>query len=723
MHQISGWAVLAAASLGLLALARAPLRLLQGGYSWAMAAGRPLPDLNMALSTYEAWLAPLERWLFWYPWLPPLLAAVAICLRARPAWPELPASLPRWQIALACGALALVLAAGAHARLAPLWDFERAIDLDIDYDEAVYLASARAWGQGAVPYRDFWLSHPPTGIALLRTTALAESGMQALALGRRLTAGLDLLAGLLMLWAGFELGGLGCGLLAAGLYLLDGQLGRNSTHLWLESGVNLWSLAALGCLLRGLRRDQPGWLAGAGALAVLAASTKYTGAALLLAGAIGLMLARRWRALGWLLAGAAGLGLPYAAAWLFVSGDASLRQTLVAQLLRPARLIYVPDRVVLAFNQPASLPVVLLGGLGAAFVCLRRQLLQVGWGIALLWLALTLAALAGSGSFYRHYLTQLIAPLALLGGATLAGWPERRRWWLASAALLALAVLPFFMLQQRAVASDPPRQRWRSSAAGIAALLPPDTPLLALDPVYNLLCDRPFMRAGDGRLLIDSFLHLPNLRAELGRRSWLELWERLARGRELAGGSPRDPLAELIEAAPATAFYQARMPGTDEQRAALAARYRRVPLGVGRLYLPTQHAHQLVSAELALRGVEVDTALARAAPLQVTLLWQAAGPNPRQPMISLQLIDASVHKWGQIDKLVGPRDAPPQDWRPGEIYVDSFAVPVDPSTPPGSYDLLVTIYDPATGQPWPLSSVDGQPIGGSVVVERIEVRP
>lgn len=90
-------------------------------------------------------------------------------------------------------------------------------------------------------------------------------------------------------------------------------------------------------------------------------------------------------------------------------------------------------------------------------------------------------------------------------------------------------------------------------------------------------------------------------------------------------------------------------------------------------------------------------------------------------MVSLQLVDAATHKWAQIDKPVGPEGAPFWAWDPGrKVYEETIELPIDPATPPGRYDLLMVVYDAATGQALPFEGADGQS-SPFVVIDQISV--
>jgi hypothetical protein len=86
--------------------------------------------------------------------------------------------------------------------------------------------------------------------------------------------------------------------------------------------------------------------------------------------------------------------------------------------------------------------------------------------------------------------------------------------------------------------------------------------------------------------------------------------------------------------------------------------------------------------------------------VQVTLAWLADQYVDTDYVVFLHLIDPQAG-----DQLVAQGDAPPLNgrwptslWRPGTAVEDVHTVPLPAGLRPGSYDLLVGLYDPATGE-------------------------
>lgn len=114
--------------------------------------------------------------------------------------------------------------------------------------------------------------------------------------------------------------------------------------------------------------------------------------------------------------------------------------------------------------------------------------------------------------------------------------------------------------------------------------------------------------------------------------------------------------------------------------------------------------------QVALLGYDLPASqVAPGDSLPVTLYWQALRAPAGHFIAFNHLVDASGTRHGGTDRL--PRDVySTLLWAPGEIVTDSFAIPIDPATPPGTYHLLVGWYLPVgeTAVSLPLVGEDGQ---------------
>ncbi|TAK21023.1 MAG: hypothetical protein EPO26_16165 [Chloroflexota bacterium] len=84
--------------------------------------------------------------------------------------------------------------------------------------------------------------------------------------------------------------------------------------------------------------------------------------------------------------------------------------------------------------------------------------------------------------------------------------------------------------------------------------------------------------------------------------------------------------------------------------------------------------------------------------LPLTLTWVAQGSTSIALKTFVQLIDADDYLWGQRDTEPGSDARSTTIWSDGESIVDRVGVPVVAGTPPGTYDLIVGLYDPVNGR-------------------------
>jgi hypothetical protein len=99
--------------------------------------------------------------------------------------------------------------------------------------------------------------------------------------------------------------------------------------------------------------------------------------------------------------------------------------------------------------------------------------------------------------------------------------------------------------------------------------------------------------------------------------------------------------------------------------------------------------------------------------LRFSLLWQVRDRIERDLTVFTQLIGPDGKVWGQHDNPPRGGWYPLSLWLPDEAVLDDYAVRIDPETPPGDYQLIVGMYDPATGAR--IGIHDGSGRGGDFV--------
>lgn len=107
--------------------------------------------------------------------------------------------------------------------------------------------------------------------------------------------------------------------------------------------------------------------------------------------------------------------------------------------------------------------------------------------------------------------------------------------------------------------------------------------------------------------------------------------------------------------------------------------------------------------------------------LKLTLYWHARGAVGRNFKVFNHLVGQDGTIWGQRDNVPGDGALPTAGWQPGEYLTDTYEIEVKPDAPPGSYSLLVGMYDEGSGTRLPTFDAKDEPLGDHVVLSKIEV--
>ena len=147
----------------------------------------------------------------------------------------------------------------------------------------------------------------------------------------------------------------------------------------------------------------------------------------------------------------------------------------------------------------------------------------------------------------------------------------------------------------------------------------------------------------------------------------------------------------------------------------------RLPEGV----TPVAHAYDvgldLIGARLGSQTLATDEEL------RVELLWSASARPDVEYRTSVLLIGADGRTWSPAGTLRprGYEPPPPTtQWQPGEYAFDPHLVSPLPGTPPGTYDVVVSLFARETLEPATLIGVQGEPLGTELSLGTVElVRP
>lgn len=112
---------------------------------------------------------------------------------------------------------------------------------------------------------------------------------------------------------------------------------------------------------------------------------------------------------------------------------------------------------------------------------------------------------------------------------------------------------------------------------------------------------------------------------------------------------------------------------------------------------------------MSLLGYDFPQRLTAGQLFPVELYWRATTPLSVSYKISVQLLDANGRLVTQHDGIPGDWGRPTMGWLPGEIIADSHPLDIPVALPPGSYSIIVAVYQEATGERLAVHQMDGQP--------------
>lgn len=140
---------------------------------------------------------------------------------------------------------------------------------------------------------------------------------------------------------------------------------------------------------------------------------------------------------------------------------------------------------------------------------------------------------------------------------------------------------------------------------------------------------------------------------------------------------------------------------------------------------PVDHPAVLQAAELRFEGYNLsDATVAAGETFDIDLAWTAvADPDARyQSNVWLAGPDGLLWSDKETQRPRIYEDMPPTlEWQAGEWAWDSREVAVLPGTPPGTYDIVLTLFDRATLQPLTLTDGAGSVVGPTAVIGQIAV--
>ena len=107
--------------------------------------------------------------------------------------------------------------------------------------------------------------------------------------------------------------------------------------------------------------------------------------------------------------------------------------------------------------------------------------------------------------------------------------------------------------------------------------------------------------------------------------------------------------------------------------------------------------------------------------ISLTLCWKADGPTELSYTVSVHLVGPDGMLHGQVDRPPANGVAPTHSWAPGQVIIDEIALPVLANTPPGTYQIMVGLYDQKSGVSLPAYDKTGAELPNRQITLPIEV--
>jgi len=121
-----------------------------------------------------------------------------------------------------------------------------------------------------------------------------------------------------------------------------------------------------------------------------------------------------------------------------------------------------------------------------------------------------------------------------------------------------------------------------------------------------------------------------------------------------------------------------------------------------------------------------DLAPAQVSPgetLFLTLYWRALGATDTSYTVFVHLLDEQGDIVAQRDSVPGQGTLPTTSWVEGEVILDAYEIPVSSDVPPGTYTIIVGMYDASTAERLPMFDSGGRFLGDHVEVSEVSLAP
>jgi hypothetical protein len=111
--------------------------------------------------------------------------------------------------------------------------------------------------------------------------------------------------------------------------------------------------------------------------------------------------------------------------------------------------------------------------------------------------------------------------------------------------------------------------------------------------------------------------------------------------------------------------------------------------------------------------------------LDLTFYWRSDAPLPADYTTFVHIRDTTGQVAGTPGTIVAQMDRPPADgayptslWDAGEVVRDAIKIPIPPQVPPGDYEIVIGLYDFATGHRLPVLDDQRKPTNDHILLEQ-----
>ncbi len=129
-----------------------------------------------------------------------------------------------------------------------------------------------------------------------------------------------------------------------------------------------------------------------------------------------------------------------------------------------------------------------------------------------------------------------------------------------------------------------------------------------------------------------------------------------------------------------------------------------------------------LGGKVRLIGYELPESIAPGETLRVTVALEASSPLEQRYKVFVHLRGEDDSVLAQADRLPCNFSLNEADWRPGDIVLEEYALPIAPETAPGTYRVILGVYRPDTHARLPIRSSDLPHTGDGVVLGEMDVK-